>query len=267
MPDKVCRHQGSFSLFQSGLIPCQPVKVDGHLERKERVEPLTDQPADHTREDVPCSARSHSRVSRGVDEDFSLGCGDERAVTFQDQIGPVGLRETPTQTDPIFQNLPGCQACHSAHLPWMGGEDEGSFHRWERFKVSCEGCEPIGIENNGKIERSDEFEDEGLRFLEGPHSGSDHHCLFVFTEANNGIESPEAKRLPCCFRKRFGHDFRQFDFHDRIETLRDTERDQAGTHAQGGFTGHGRRAGFSDRSRQDEEVAIISLVRVLRTRK
>ena len=129
----------------------------------------------------------------------------------------------------------------------------GRFIDGRVLRSRCEGCEPIGIENNGKIQCSDQFEDEGLRLLEGSNPRSDHHRLLVFTEAKDGIESPETEGLFGCFWKGFGHDLCQFDLHDCIEALWDTEGDQARSHAQGGLTRHGGRTGLSRPIRQGPE--------------
>ena len=54
--NEVGRYQGFFSLFQGDLISGQSVKINGDLKGGEDVKSLTDQPADHPGEYIPCSS-------------------------------------------------------------------------------------------------------------------------------------------------------------------------------------------------------------------
>ena len=69
------------------------MEIDGHLKRGEKVKSLTDQPTDHSCQHIPRPSRGHSRISRWVDEDLSFGGGDQRAMSFEDEIDMMGLGE------------------------------------------------------------------------------------------------------------------------------------------------------------------------------
>ncbi len=107
----------------------------------------------------------------------------------------MSLGENTANPHPVFQHLLGRQTGQPAHLSRMRGEDERPLGRGKGFDLSCKGCDPIGIEDDRKIQHLDQLEDEGLCFLEGSNSRSDNDGLLVFAEAKDRIESPEAKGL------------------------------------------------------------------------
>jgi len=75
----------------------------------------------------------------------------------------------------------------------MRSEDERSLGRSKGLDLSRKGRDPIRIEDDRKVQRLDQLEDEGLCLLEGPDSGSDYDGLLVFAEAEDRIEGPEAE--------------------------------------------------------------------------
>ena len=178
-------------------IPGQSVQVDGQASCPVRVEALSDEPGHTAGENIARASGRHSRVAGLIE--IKIGpVADHRLVPFERQHNTVrGGKlpdEFPIPTDPLDLDL-GMQP---AILPWMRSEDRGGATQPQQAHRTQHRVDPIGIENERKVELSDQVPDARNRLRRGTQPRANREHLELRGDPQDLLDRIEAKSPGLC---------------------------------------------------------------------
>src|SRR2546429_6309235 len=117
--DEVARDQRLLSEALGGDVACEPVEVDGGMQRGAGGQPASEEGAEGPREDVARPARRHPRIPGRVHEDAALGIADHAPGPFEDDVNAITRGEVSHRLDPVALDVRHGHGQHSGHLAGM----------------------------------------------------------------------------------------------------------------------------------------------------